>query len=837
MALNYPDLQLEVEQIKSKIANNLLDDADINAFNKLTADFMQQLQPGQEDFRKQQYKNGLDYYQKLNTGRNLLKEKLVPHEPLNTVPGLSQSETDIFRNLANTSAEVNTISHTRKLNTHYEKLRKTAAELNSLSPTESQNITNLIDELYHDPAQYAAYSNDPNQKKYADYAKDYIAAYEGAISEQAFVYGRATINKMNPTDFVGLSDFIKLDQQALSYNAEQLIAIKNLTKQGDTFHHFYTEANNATPNDIQTYNKKSNKAYKRDPNGNLVYSRYDKTWGGSNFLEFKQFELKKLQYQENGLEFTGNFEFKKAIEFVPDELNDNQKVKEPNKALLLYDDYKDRAALAAKEEMESAKARLTLSTIALKKNTAYYQSLTPTEQTLFSTVVNTVSDHKNNTVKQLTPQELASYGPQQAVAEAALAAANSIKQVNDANRTIYGFKNAPLMEFDVTRMQEFALHGPPFNITNPSTKIEDILSPKSHPTAVNGQSPNGNPQSLNQDIQGRQNLIGNRQTSQPSQYDDPSGMAALLSTFAGGVGYVAGVASSTLVKSFWDGVTHPIDFINTIKSNDNPSAMPLPKLRVNPLIPNANEPVTKAIAAEHQVETYLTDMIAYGGTGKMMFAPSNPLLPNMVGHSDIFTIDTVKSVDDNEPLRLSINNMIRKEKQLGLIRKKGKDIHNPLVRLTDAHNEIIRITHAMTLPEMKPFERDIALLDLCHRFEQIDQLLNDDKNGLLKKMSNQVDQPDNEVRAIGIANASIINSLTNNIKKTVEFGEQNNLYDPHSLKMGRDGSKTPFTILDSARNNLDSVAHNVVALFNKITAAVNKVMTPNVSQPTASPTP
>lgn len=87
--------------------------------------------------------------------------------------------------------------------------------------------------------------------------------------------------------------------------------------------------------------------------------------------------------------------------------------------------------------------------------------------------------------------------------------------------------------------------------------VTDILTPKTSPTAPgpgdNTNTPNaptGAPQPNNPLLPGTAPGTARSQAVAQRPSNNPGGLASLLVNFAGGVGYVAGASTSSLVKNF-----------------------------------------------------------------------------------------------------------------------------------------------------------------------------------------------------------------------------------------------------------------------------------------------
>ena len=119
MAYDYDDLRDEVANIKQQLRDGWVGDNDINNFNQIAGNFVRGLDPNQEPFWKGQYGNALAYYQKLNLGGGLLKGKIKTHDPTNNVPTLNRTESAVFRDMANTSAQISLKSHENNLLAEY----------------------------------------------------------------------------------------------------------------------------------------------------------------------------------------------------------------------------------------------------------------------------------------------------------------------------------------------------------------------------------------------------------------------------------------------------------------------------------------------------------------------------------------------------------------------------------------------------------------------------------------------------------------------------------------------------------------------------------------------
>lgn len=834
MAYDYDDLRDEVANIKQQLRDGWVGDNDINNFNQIAGNFVRGLDPNQEPFWKGQYGNALAYYQKLNLGGGLLKGKIKTHDPTNNVPTLNRTESAVFRDMANTSAQISLKSHENNLLAEYNIVKNKINGLASLSPTENAKVVDLIGKLHSDPNQHANLSLDPANKKYVDYAHDYLTAFQNIGTEQTFIYGQSRLSSINPVDFDQIKAFIKIDEQSLAHNSEQISELKKIAATNSAFVNYYNQANEATPNNIQTVNKKAvNKPPKKDANGNLVYDRYDKTWGASNFLEFKAFELKRLQYQEQGLQFNDTFTFKPTVDYVPDEINNNQKITAPNQQLLKYDDYKDKAALVAKEEMASAKATLALSVIGLKKSASFYQYLSPTDKTLFADVLQQVGDVANNKVKPLTEAEITQYGAQQEVVRSAIDVAYSIQGINQANQTIYGYNKTKRLAFNIDQIQDYVMYDGPFNISSPSMSVTDILTPKTSPTAPgpggNTNTPNaptGAPQPNHPLLPGTAPGTARSQAVAQRPSNNPGGLASLLVNFAGGVGYVAGASTSSLVKNFWEGITHPITFTPPKKTTPFENSLALGKANFDPIELSANEPFKNVLAIRHQPNSTFDEITHQLGNNKQITTSYIPNLPSLIGKGDIFESKAIKSEDPNNPFLLTVHNLLQKERQLGLREKGDNEKMHPMSRLVDIHNQIVTLTHILPSTDMQPEDKALAMNELSMRFQQFDNLLHDDKNGLVKKIDKQLKDSRHEIKTVGIANASLLNKITENIEKTVKFSEQNSLYDPKAFKFGKDRDKTPESVLDNAKAKISDIAQNIVDLFNRVRASFTNLLAP-----------
>lgn len=861
---------IHYEEVQFDLLNGKLQQKSASDFIDMAANYQQQLTNNkQKDFWKGQFVNANQYYRQITNGSISKYGEIRDHHPTENVPGMGRGDSQVFREVVNTTAQISHKLQQDKLLAHYDEIAQHLTALQSATPAEQQKAKALIGQMQQgkiDPN-----TIQPADKPVYDWAQSYMGVLDETHKTQYAVYGQVRSAGIKPDDFNGQLAFTMTDKQGLEFNTEQINELKRLANQSDDFKRYYNEANEATPDDVQTYNKKKLRGEKKNPNGEPLAQTYDKTWGASNFLEFKQFELKRLQYEQSGLAFKETFKFKDSVTYVPDEDKGKQTITAPNKMVLNYEDYKDKAAAVAFEEMESAKASLALNTIALKKALGFHQGLSDDNKALFSRVLAEVGDEENNRVKPYSKDKLNELDPENLeIVQYATDIAYSIKAVNEANTVIYGYKKAPPLKFDIQKVQALASQASPFNIKNPSTSAQNVLSPEAgtpnpqdrQPTDnQNTQSTPSNPQQ--QPSQGNNNFspnmppngnpqangYGNPQAPQaPHPIQNQQGVAHALVGFAGGVGYVVGAGTVSLLKNFWHGLNSPVQYwINQDDSlaNDSdgniPQANPIEPPSINPIMMTpapipASVPTITPLLLTHTPANQSNQPLALEFKtmdDDVIIMPYVTELPALISKDDKFLSNSVEvsSLDNpgqTEPL--TIDYIFRKEKALGLIEENADISKNPINRLADIHNSIVSNALKLSSPDIQGEDREIIIGDMAVKFEQFDSLLNDDKQGLIGKIKKQASDPNDEVKSLSIAQAGIANQITDNLKKVIDYSEQNALFDFKHLKLGKDKDKSPDDLLNDTKNKMGEFAADVAAFFNKVTQTISQIAKPTARQ-------